>query len=99
MTYRILTSRHGRDVADTDSQRQDQVNQDSCKDEGRPPETIPVRGATDNRWLMVPGNSLSFGDMAAGRCSCPSRWPHSYVHLGSTNWTQEVYEKQIIKKT
>lgn len=42
VTYRILTSRRGRDVADTDSQRQDQANQDSRKDEGGPQETIPV---------------------------------------------------------
>lgn len=46
--------------------------------------------AIDSTWPLMQGKSLSFGDMVVVGCSCPSEGPHSYVHMGSTNWAQEL---------
>lgn len=41
--------------------------------------------------------SVSLWDVAAERFPCPGVFPHVYVPMGSTNWTQGVIN-EIIKK-
>lgn len=44
------------------------------------------------------GKLLSFGYMVVVGRSCPSEWPHSYVHMGSANWAQELNNSKKIKR-
>lgn len=43
------------------------------------------------------GESVSLWDVAAERFPCPGVFPHVYVPMGSTNWTQGVIN-EINKK-
>lgn len=49
----------------------------------------------DGRWCKE--CHVSLGKRLLIRCSCPSRWPHNYMHMCSANWAQLLILKKNMK--
>lgn len=85
----MLASGHDVSVAGISSQQlglpaQDHAGQNSSMDQGDFPEA-PHLLAVDGCWGSE-GHSLQ-GIWLLACCSWPRRWPHTHIHMGSTNWT------------